>query len=121
MFELKLRKYFDAFSGFADWDDLAQHFEDVFHDELIVATPNGHVNKIGWMEAVKALLNENASINVISMRERGDKIYYSVTISKGDGTIVKPVSQGILKEGKLVRVEPMLPAEYAKITDGMAR
>ena len=117
MIEETFRTYFEAFTGDASWDDIAPHFEKLFHDDLIVVTPNGEVDKAGWAQAVKSLLDAGVRVSVGSMRENGNTIYYSATIAKNDGTSMKPGSKGYVRDGKLVRVEPMLPTAYAKIMD----
>ena len=55
------RAYFEAFTGSASWEGLEHHFERVLHDDLTVKTANGELDREGWKESVKMLLNAGAT------------------------------------------------------------
>lgn len=120
MIEQAFRAYFDAFTGSASWEELEPHFEAVFHDDLVVKTANGELDRAGWKSAVQALLASGAKGKVDSLRRDGDKIIYAATLTKADGTEMRPLSKGTIQDGKVIRVEPMNPIEYTNISGSSA-
>ena len=115
MIDKHFRNYFAAFTGSATWDDLKPHFDLVFHEDLIVKTANGEIDRDGWEMAVKGLLASGSKGKIDSIRFDGETLFYAGTISLDDGSTMRPLSKGTVKDGKLILVEPMNPMEYTSI------
>jgi hypothetical protein len=112
----KMGAYFTALDGSGDWTKLEPLFNALMHDEVVVVTAKGEVDKAGWQAAVQDLLSKNAKASgyEVSKKEAG-AFYYKVTITLGDGTVLEAASKGMVKDAMLVRVEPVDPEVYSKL------
>jgi hypothetical protein len=112
----KFRPYFEAFSTATDWSEVRPAFNDVFHPDLLVVTPDGELNKGQWEETVKGLLvNGVKATDFVVAKEEGDTVYYGMTLTFPDGEQLHPSSKVTIKDGQVIHLEPVDPAAYSKI------
>ena len=112
----KLRAYFAAADGTSSWDSMKPLFDEAFHPDLEMVTPDGTHSKDGWEQVAKGLSEQGAKVSDLELSEQGDTIYYQTTITMKDGTTMKPSAKGTLKDGQLIRVEPVDPDVYSTLT-----
>ena len=72
----KFRRYFGAFSAATDWNEVQPAFNDVFHPDLCVVTPEGELSKGQWEETVKGLLVKGVRATGFEVaKEEGDAVF----------------------------------------------
>ena len=114
----KFRRYFEAFSAATEWSEVQPAFNDVFHPDLRVVTPEGKLNKGQWEETVKGLLAKGVKATDSEVaKEEGDTVYYSMTLTFPEGEQLHPSSKVTIKDGQVVRVEPVDPAAYSRLVE----
>lgn len=114
----EFRRYFEAFSRATEWSEVQPAFNDAFHPDLHVVTPDGELNKAQWEETVKGLLVKGAKATEFEVaKEEGDKVYFSMTLTFPDGEQLYPSSKVTIKDDQVVRVEPVDPAAYSKLVE----
>ena len=103
----KLRTYFDAMNGTSDWSSVKPLFDDLFHDDLVVVTANGELDRDAWGNAVQGMLAAGTKVSDLTMHSHDDgTIHYYTTITETNGTVIKVSSTATLKDGKIVHVQP---------------
>jgi hypothetical protein len=58
----------------------------------------------------KGIKTSNCEIS----KKEGDAFYYKVTLTIGD-KVMEPASKGMVKDGKLIRIEPVNPGIYSNL------
>lgn len=112
----EFRSYFNSMDGSATWESVKPHFDAVFHDDLVVVTVNGEVDKAGWAGAVKGLIAAGVTTSDLDMHSDAEgAIHYSLTLTKNDGSAIKVASTATIKDGKVVHVEPLDPEKYTQM------
>ena len=112
----KFGRYFEAFSAADDWSDVQPAFNDVFHPDLRVVTPDGELDKGQWEETVRGLVAKGATASDFTVgKEEGDTVYYSMTLTLPDGQQLHASSKITIKDDQVVRIEPVDPATYSRL------
>ncbi len=110
------KAYFATADGTATWDSMKPHFDWVFHDDLVVVTADGEIDRARWAAAVQKMLAAGDKISDADVHTHTDgAIHYTGTLTEGDGTVIKIDSTARIKDGKIVRIEPLDPATYSKM------
>ena len=112
----KFRRDFEAFSSATDWSEVQPAFNDAFHPDLRVVTPEGELDKGQWEETVRGLPVKGVKTTDFEVaREEGDTVYYGMTLTFPNGEQLHPSSKVTIKDGQVVRVEPVDPETYSKL------
>ena len=113
----KIREYLKAFNRSATWDLVEPIFNELMHQDLQVVTADGVLNKAEWGQVIQGLLVRGFEASEIEVGEQQDDvIHYQMTMTMIDGTVLKPASKGTIRDGQLVRIEPIAPEVYSAIT-----
>lgn len=113
--QTNLKSYLESINGTNDWSAVQPHFEAVMHDEVIIVAADGEKDRSQWQAAVQGLLDKGAIIRDVTMVDGADEsFHYQMTMTIGDKEM-KPASKATIKDGMLVRVEPVDPAQYAEM------
>ncbi len=114
----KVIEYFTALDGTRGWDEIEPLFDDAFHPDCIFVTADGELNREQWSEMVKGLVQKGATISGFEVTgEEGGTFSYRFTMTVGEGEPLDTAAKGTLKDGRLVRVEPLDPAVYSAIVE----
>ena len=74
------------------------------------------MNKGQWEETVKGLLVKGVSATGFEVaKEEGDAVFYSMALAFPDGEQLRPSSKVTIKNGRVIRVEPVDPAVYSRL------
>jgi hypothetical protein len=112
----KFSKYLAAFDGSNDWSAIEPLFDDVFHDDAVVVTADGERSKAQWKDMAKGLCAKGAKASDFEVtKEEGDAIFYKLVITLSDDNAMHMTAKGTVKDGQLIRVEPVDPAAYAAL------
>ncbi len=116
-FTERLKAYFEALDENATWDSVKPLFDDMMHQDLKVVTADGVLTKNQWEQAVKGLVAQGAKSSDIEISsDQDDTVYYRLTVTMGNGTTMQPSSKGTIKDGQIIRVEPVDPEVYSNLT-----
>jgi hypothetical protein len=114
----KLGAYFASVNGTNEWDTIEPLFNAVMHDDVVFVTADGEQDKAAWMKAVQGLIAKGATASGYDVSKKEDgAFYYKVTITMSDGTVMEAASKGMVKDGMMVRVEPVDPEVYSKLSE----
>jgi hypothetical protein len=109
--------YLAAFDGTRSWAEIEPLFDDAFDPDCVFVTPEGEMNKVQWAERVKGMADKGATVSGFRITaEDGDVRYYDVTVTIDDEPM-HLTSMGTVKDGRLVRTEPVDAAVYAKMLE----
>ena len=112
----KFERYLAAFDGSTDWRTIAPLFDDAFHDDAVFVTADAELDKVQWAAMAKGLREKGSVISDFEVTEgEGDSIYYKVTVTPAGGHPMHLAARGTLKDGQLLRVEPVDPAAYSEM------
>lgn len=90
----------------------------VFHPDLRVVTPGGELDKGQWEETVKGLLVKGVKATDFDFaKEEGATVFYSMTLAFPEGEQLRPSSKITIKDGQVLRVEPVDPAAYSRLVE----
>lgn len=88
----------------------------MFHPDLRVVTPEGELDKGQWEDTVKGLLVNGVKTTDFEItREEGDTVHIGMTLSFPNGEQLHPSSKVTVKDGQVVRVEPVDPETHSKL------
>lgn len=114
----KVIEYFTALDGTRDWDEIGPLYDAAFHPDCVFVTADAELNKDEWAQMVQGLVEKGATISGFEVTgEEGDSFSYRFTMTVGDEEPLDTAAKGTLKEGRLVRVEPLDPAVYSAIVE----
>jgi len=114
----KFEKYLAAFDGTNEWAAIWPLFDDLFHSELVVVTADGEMDKEQWASMAKGLAERRATVSGFEVTgEDGGSLYYRLTINVGDDEPLQMQAKGTVKDGQLVRVEPVDPEAYSEMVE----
>ncbi|MFQ5930643.1 MAG: hypothetical protein ACE5MK_13195 [Acidobacteriota bacterium] len=114
----KFAKYLANIDGTRNWTQIRPLFDDLFHPDCVIVTPEGEFNKEQWAQMAKGLVEKGATAYDFEVTgEEGDSFYYKLTITVGEDEPLHPTAKGTVKDGQLVRVEPVDPAVYSRMIE----
>ena len=114
----KFQRYIEAYDGSTDWDSVAELFDDAFADDCMFVTAEGEMDKVQWAEMAKGLRAKGAVASDFEVTDAADDaIYYKLTVTPTGGGPMHLAAKGIVREGRLVRVEPMDPTAYSAMVE----
>lgn len=114
----KFAKYMAAVDGGSDWATVQPLFDDAFDPECIFVTADGEYDKQQWSEMARGLVENGAVASGFEItRREGDAAYYKLTVTVGDGEHLHMTAKGALRDGRLVRVEPVDPSVYSTMVE----
>lgn len=110
----KFAKYLAAYDGTRKWPEIQPLFDDLFHPDCVYVTADGELTKEQWAEMAKGLAAKGATASDFEVTgEDADTFYYKLTLSLGEDEPLHLTAKGTLKDGQIVRVEPVDPAAYS--------
>ena len=110
----KFERYLAAIDGSTEWSTVQPLFEDAFHADCVFVTADGELSKDQWGEMAKGLVAKQGVVSDFEISRRdGDSIYYTLTVTPGDGDPLHLTAKGTVKDGQLLRVEPVDPSAYS--------
>ena len=113
----KFAAYMAAIDGQSDWGTIEPLFDDAIDPDCVFVTADGEYDKDQWAETVKGLIEKGAVASGFEVTsQEGDTAYYQVDITVG-GDRLHMTSKGTLKDGRLVRVEPVDPSVYSELVE----
>ena len=114
----KVAKYFAALEGARDWAAVQPLFDDAFHPDCVIVTADGEFDKEQWAEMAKRLVDKGATASGFEVTgTEGDTVSYKLTITVGEDAPLHMAAKGTLRDGRLVRVEPVDPSVYSTIVE----
>jgi len=114
----KFANYLAAFDGTGEWTQIRPLFDDLFHRDCVVVTADGELNKEQWAEMAKGLVENRATVSGFEVTgEEDDALYYKLTVHVGEDDPLHMTAKGTVKDGQLVRVEPVDPAAYSRLVE----
>lgn len=114
----KLGAYLAGINGTNKWDVVEPLFNAVMHDDVVVVTADGELDKAAWATSVQGMLDKGAASSDFEVsKKEGDAFWYSVKITMGD-KVMEAASKATVKDGMLARVEPVDPEVYSKLKEG---
>lgn len=111
----KIEKLWKEYAAhYESWESLEPYANALFHDELTVNNGNGELSRVDVINSVKTMIAKKTTIrNFEIYKTEGDNIiYYTAAITVEGQPTTHPRSKGIIKDGKLWRVET--DANYLK-------
>lgn len=113
----KLARYLAAVDGSNDWATVQPLFDDAFDPGCVFVTADGEYDKAAWSERVKALIEKGAVASGFEiLRQEGDSATYRLTLTVG-GDRLDMSAVGTLRDGRILRVEPVDPAVYSEMIE----
>lgn len=110
----RFAKYLAAVNGTNDWSVIGPLFNDAFDDECVFTTAEGEFSKTQWAEMVRGLTQRSATVSGYEVTaDDGDTVFYKLTVNFPDGDPMHLAAKGTLRDGRLLRVEPMDPSKYS--------
>lgn len=107
-------KYLAEFDGTAEWSEVRPLFDAVFHPDCTFVTAEGELNTQQWAEMAERLTERSAVVSEFAVTaEEDDSIYYSLVLAVGDDDPLKMTARGTIRDGQLIRVEPVDPDVYS--------
>ena len=114
----RFSKYLAAVDGSNGWDTVGPLFYDAFDPDCVVITADGEYDRDGWAAMAKGLVDKGASASGFEItREEGETAYYHVTVNVPGAEPMRLTAVGTLRDGRMVRVEPVDPAAYASLVE----
>jgi hypothetical protein len=114
----KFAKYLAAYDGTREWTEIQPLFADAFHPDCVFVTADGDMGKEQWEDMAKGLAAKGATAKDFEVtKEDGDERYYNVTITVPGAEPLYLTSKGTVRDGRLVRVEPVDPAAYSTMVE----
>ena len=114
----KVTRYFTALEGARDWAAVQPLFDDAFHPDCVIVTADGEYDKERWAEMAASLVGKGATVSGFEVTgTEGDSISYKLTITVGEDAPLHMAAKGTLRDGRLVRVEPVDPTVYSTIVE----
>ncbi len=112
----KFATYLAAYNGTAQWNEVQHLFDNLFHPDCIFVTADSQLNKGQWAEMARGLAEKGAIASDFEVsREEGESFYYKVTISVGEEEPMHLRAKGTIKDGQIIRVEPVDPSAYSEM------
>ncbi len=113
----RFANYLAAFDGTRDWSEIGPLFDSVFHPDGVVVTADGEYTKQEWAAMAKRLVDKKATASDFEITgEEADVIFYRVTITVDD-VPTHLTAKGTLRDGRLIRVEPVDPEQYSSLME----
>lgn len=109
-----LKKYFDLYDGNQrDLEECMPVIEETFDESLIIVKADGSEHTYSqWLKDIEGIFVAGGfTVEMVSMTEVPGGILYHPKIHFPTGKVVELRSLGIVKDGKIVRVEPQENAE----------
>ncbi|MCP4303687.1 MAG: hypothetical protein GY788_02170 [bacterium] len=114
-----LADYFGKMDGTVSWTDVEPLFNAAMHDDCVFVTADGEVTKDKWAGVVKGFLEKGVVASDYEPQPVVDgAFHYRVKLTLSDGTPMQLAAKGYIKDGKIVRVEPIDPEAYAQLARG---
>jgi hypothetical protein len=114
----KFAKYLAAYDGKAEWSQVEPLFDDLFHPGCVFITAEGKLDKNQWAEMAKGLTAKGARASNFEVTgKEGDSFYYKITITVSDEEPLHLTAKGTVKDGQIIRVEPVDAAVYSKMVE----
>ena len=114
----KFAKYLAAYDGTAEWSRVEPLFDDLFHPDCVFITAEGKLDRSQWAEMSKGLTAKGARASNFEVTgEEGDSFYYKITITMSDEEPLHLTAKGTVKDGQIIRVEPVDANVYSKMVE----
>jgi len=114
----RFAKYMAAMDGTNDWSVIGPLYDDAIDPDCVFITADGEYDKAQWAETVRKLVDRGAIASGYEVtRAEGDTAYYEVTVAVAGEEPLHMAAKGTLREGRLVRVEPVDPAVYSSLVE----
>ena len=114
----KFAKYLAAIDGTAQWSKVKPLFDDLVHDDCVFITADGEMNKDQWAKMIQGLVEKGAIASGFEVTgEEGDAFYYTFTLAVGESEPLHPTAKGTVKDGRIIRVEPVDQAVYSTMVE----
>ena len=76
------------------------------------------MNKEQWGNMIKGLVEKGAIASGFEVTgKEGDAFYYNFTIKVGESDPMHPTAKGTVKDGQIIRVEPVDQAVYSTMVE----
>ncbi len=112
----RFKRYLAAVDGSSDWDTVQPLFDDAFDADCIFVTADGEMTKSQWAEMAKGLVAKRAAVSDLEITPQGgDTIVYKLTVTQSGGEPMHLAARGTVKDGRLLRVEPVDPSAYSEM------
>jgi hypothetical protein len=112
----KFERYLAAVDGSTDWATVQPLFDDAFDDECVFVTADGEMNKQQWAEMAKGLVAKRSAVSDLEISAQGDDtIVYKLTVTPSGGEPMHLAAKGTVRDGRLLRVEPVDPSAYSEM------
>lgn len=118
----KFATYLAAVDGTNDWATVKPLYDDAFDADCVFVTADGEHDKASWSVMVQGLLERRAVASDFEITHQdGDLVYYQLTVTVPGEEPLHTKARGTLKDGRLVRVEPLEPEQYSTMVEMAAR
>ncbi len=113
--EKPFAKYIAPVYGARTWDEVEPLFDDAFDAECVFVTADGEMNKKQWAEMAQELVATGATASGFKVTgEEGESRYLRSHHRQGTPPHDR---EGTLKDGRLVKVEPVDAAVYSEMVE----
>ena len=114
----KFATYLAAVDGTNDWTTVKPLYDDAFDEDCVFMTADGEHDKASWSLMVQGLLARRAVASDLEVTHQdGDVAYYQLTITVPGEEPMHTKAKGTLKDGRLIRVEPVDPQQYSNLVE----
>lgn len=89
------------------WENLEPYFESLYHNDFTLSNGTQELNREEAKNAIIAMVSKNTIIEdfKILKTEGEDTIHYTAAITPRGQSTMHPTSKGIIKDGKMWRIE----------------
>jgi len=109
-------RYLHAVDGTRSWSEIEPLFDAAFDTEATFVTADGEVDLAHWKRMAHGLVDRRTVISDFQLTTRdGESAMYSLTLTAPGEEPVRLVATARFREGRVLRVEPADPTQYAEL------